>query len=101
MLVTDFNQDSKADVADIDSKQLPLLKASLYCFRWPLLSFVFPRLLLVGFNFAQPFLINRVVQYVNQPIDETNKNDGYGLIGAAILVYIGIAVCLSSMKVRQ
>lgn len=54
---------------------------------------VFPRLCLVGFNYAQPFLISSAIAYVSKPVAAQNKNDGYGLIGAAGIIYIGIAVC--------
>lgn len=57
---------------------------------------VFPRLCLIGFNYAQPFFISSAIAYVSQPIEAQNKNDGYGLIGAAGLIYLGIAVRLDS-----
>ena len=60
---------------------------------WPLLTAIIPRLCLIGFNFAQPFLITRTLNLLYQPINETSKDEGYGLIGAAGLIYLGIAVC--------
>ena len=53
---------------------------------------IFPRLCLVAFNYAQPFLISSAILYVSQ--SSPNKNDGYGLIAATGLVYLGIAVRL-------
>jgi ATP-binding cassette, subfamily C (CFTR/MRP), member 1 len=53
---------------------------------------IFPRLCLVAFNYAQPFLISSAISYVSQP--SPKKNDGYGLIAATGLVYLGIAVRL-------
>jgi hypothetical protein len=64
-----------------------------HCIRWPLALMVFPRLCLIGFNYAQPFLVSSAIAYVSQPVEAQNKNDGYGLIAAAGLIYLGIAVC--------
>ena len=53
-----------------------------------------PRLCLIGFNFCQPFLINRAVTFSQQAVTTETTNVGYGLIGAYILVFVGIAVRL-------
>jgi ATP-binding cassette, subfamily C (CFTR/MRP), member 1 len=58
--------------------------------RWPLLITVFPRLCLIGFNYSQPFLFSTAVTYVSQ--SDASQNYGYGLIGATILIYLGMAV---------
>lgn len=58
--------------------------------RWPLASALFPRLCLIGFTFSQPFLISAILRWVQH--GDTNKNEGYGLIGATILVYLGLAI---------
>ncbi|PYI06874.1 multidrug resistance-associated protein [Aspergillus sclerotiicarbonarius CBS 121057] len=57
---------------------------------WPLVSAVFPRLCLIGFTFAQPFLITSVLDWLNDPHSAENK--GYGLIGATVLIYLGLAL---------
>jgi ATP-binding cassette, subfamily C (CFTR/MRP), member 1 len=64
--------------------------------KWPLLSAIFPRICLIGFKFAQPFLINRVIDYVgNKPdLEGSEKNTGYGLITSTALIYIGLAVSI-------
>jgi ATP-binding cassette, subfamily C (CFTR/MRP), member 1 len=62
------------------------------CLRWPLLSVVPPRLCLIGFNYAQPFLISRMISFVNQPRASQNYNQSLGLIAAAALIYTGVAV---------
>lgn len=69
-----------------------LFVVALRCFKWPLLSVVFPRLCLIAFNFCQPFLINSAINLSQEPVNDRTTNNGYGLIGAYILVYIGIAV---------
>jgi hypothetical protein len=61
--------------------------------KWPVLAVVPPRLMLIGFNFCQPFLINRAVTFSQDPATPQTTNIGYGLIGAYVLVFVGIAVC--------
>lgn len=72
------------------SRQHALLWNTLSCLRWPLLAPVVPRLALIGFNYSQPFLITRIINYVDDV--EGDKNVGYGLIGAAAIIYVGIAI---------
>jgi hypothetical protein len=52
-------------------------------------------LCLTAFMYCQPFLVNLAVSLSLTPVDTPTTNDGYGLIGAAILVYVGIAVSRS------
>ena len=68
--------------------------------KWPLLAAAFPRFCLVGFSFAQPFLINRAILFSGSPNTPENRNVGYGLIGAYVLVYTGIAVRFKLCVVR-
>jgi hypothetical protein len=60
--------------------------------KWPLLSPVLPRIALIGFKYCQPLLLASVVNYVQLPDTDRDRNVGYGLIGATAIVYIGIAV---------
>ncbi|TVY94269.1 ABC transporter, partial [Lachnellula willkommii] len=66
--------------------------------KWPLLSAVIPRLALTGFNYSQPFLLNRAIDLSQQPVNRDTTNDGYGLIGAYILVYVGIAISMGQSQ---
>lgn len=77
---------------DKSSKAHSIIYATLLCLRWEVLSIVFPRLCLIGFNYAQTFFIERVITTLNQPESHNTRNDGYGLIGAAALIYCGKAV---------
>ncbi|MCJ1309562.1 hypothetical protein MMC25_003222 [Agyrium rufum] len=70
----------------------PFLYAILDCLKWPLLSALFPRLCLIGFSYAQPFLITTSIGYVSKVPEDQNKNDGYGIIVATLLIYAGIAI---------
>ncbi|KAK5989808.1 ABC transporter FGM5 [Cladobotryum mycophilum] len=61
----------------------------------PLLLPVAPRIALIGFSFCQPFLINAVLHYLEgaaAPESSSRLNSGYGLIGATIVIYFGIAI---------
>ena len=51
-----------------------------------------PRLCWAAFKFAQPFLINATIRWVDAEQTEGSKNHGYGLIAAYGLVYIGLAL---------
>ncbi|CAG8957988.1 hypothetical protein HYFRA_00000331 [Hymenoscyphus fraxineus] len=62
--------------------------------KWPLLASVFPRLCLIGFNYTQPFLITAAIDLSQSEVTPQSQNEGYGLIGAYILVYVGIAVSM-------
>jgi len=53
---------------------------------------VLPRLCLAGFRFAQPFLIQTIINFVGEPSTEDTGGIAGGLIGATALVYIGMAV---------
>lgn len=60
--------------------------------KWPLLAAVLPRVCLVGFNYAQPYLIQNAVSLLEEAPNERTRMYGHGLIGATALVYLGIAV---------
>lgn len=64
-------------------------------FKWHFLCAVPPRLAYIGFTFCQPFLITRAVDLSSQPVSVASKNDGYGLIGAYLIVYVGIAITMA------
>ncbi|GKZ18500.1 hypothetical protein AbraIFM66951_003380 [Aspergillus brasiliensis] len=53
-----------------------------------------PRLAVTGFTFCQAFLIQSVLHFLENKAEESN-NHGYGLIGATILIYSGIAIATS------
>jgi ATP-binding cassette, subfamily C (CFTR/MRP), member 1 len=70
-----------------------LIWACTKCLCWPLLAAVPARLCLIGFNYAQPFLINRMIKFVSEPRDSSKYyNHSLGLIAAAGVIYIGVAV---------
>lgn len=71
-----------------------LLLAIFWALKWPLLAPVFPYLVLIASQLAQPFLISTILNYVGSTYDggEQQRNIGYGLIAAYGFVYLSIAV---------
>lgn len=57
----------------------------------PLLLPIAPRVALMAFSFCQPFLINTLLGYLAKSPEVSSPNNGYGLMGATVLVYTGIA----------
>ncbi|KAJ5513372.1 P-loop containing nucleoside triphosphate hydrolase protein [Penicillium fimorum] len=66
-------------------------------FKGPLALMVLPRIFLIGFTFSQPFLIASVLNWLDN--SHSASNLGYGLIGATLLIYLGMA--LSSLIYDQ
>ncbi|KAL6921168.1 hypothetical protein FSST1_005194 [Fusarium sambucinum] len=60
--------------------------------KWPILSIVFPRLCFIGFTFCQPFLISATLSWAERDPNSDDASQGYGLIGAWFLVFVGLAV---------
>jgi hypothetical protein len=58
-------------------------------------------LCLIGFNYAQPFLLAAAINALPRMKDNNQKSDGYGLIGATGLIYLGIAVSTSITMYQQ
>lgn len=52
---------------------------------------VAPRIALLAFSFCQPFLIEALLDYLQDP-QTASKNADYGLVGATALTYGGIAI---------
>ncbi|KAF2995600.1 hypothetical protein E8E14_000809 [Neopestalotiopsis sp. 37M] len=73
-----------------------LIVATFSAFKVAFLAPVIPRFCLAGFNFAQPFLINRVVSFVGESESNNPQRNASGiaggLIGATFLVYLGLAL---------
>ncbi|KGO68014.1 ABC transporter, transmembrane domain, type 1 [Penicillium italicum] len=59
-------------------------------FKGTLALMVIPRLFLIGFTFSQPFLIASVLNWLDD--SHSASNEGYGLIGATVLIYLGMAL---------
>ncbi|UKZ49723.1 hypothetical protein TrVGV298_003971 [Trichoderma virens] len=68
---------------------LTLPKVLLRCLSGPFLSATFPRLGLVTFRCCQPILIEQAVRYVQGYTKGEDANEGYWLVVAAFVVYLG------------
>jgi ATP-binding cassette, subfamily C (CFTR/MRP), member 1 len=55
---------------------------------------IFPRICLIGFRYAQPFLLSRTVNFASSP--EESESVGWGLTGAFGLVFLGLAIATGS-----
>jgi ATP-binding cassette, subfamily C (CFTR/MRP), member 1 len=51
-----------------------------------------PRVCLISFTWAQPFLISRLISFFEEPETGKTHNIGLGLIASAALIYTGTAV---------
>ncbi|KAJ0139789.1 hypothetical protein HZ326_17285 [Fusarium oxysporum f. sp. albedinis] len=77
-------------VAARNSGQPSLLKYTFLAYKWQFAAGIIPRLLHSGFNFAQPFLIQSVIVLVSKK--EMSVQISSGLIGATVLIYLGLAI---------
>ncbi len=79
-------------MSQVNRRKKHCLTAAVFRTFFPELSLaLLPRLALVGFNLAQPYLINAMITYITFH-SRLPDNYGYGLIGAYALCYIGIAI---------
>ncbi|KAK2011704.1 hypothetical protein LZ32DRAFT_678947 [Colletotrichum eremochloae] len=69
-----------------------LLCSMLHCTRVSLFLGALPRLILIGFKFCQPFLIHRIITYVDGNRGSDTNLVKYGLIAATGFVYKGTAI---------
>lgn len=81
------------DYSKLQADKFGLLKALIRTLRIPLLLPVLPRLTLLGFTFCQPLFIQSLLDHLSTP--SRDPNAGYGLIGASLLIYSGIAVSMA------
>ncbi|KAJ5294660.1 hypothetical protein PENANT_c006G09572 [Penicillium antarcticum] len=75
-----------------------LLWTFVFHYKWAFLEGVLPRLAYTGFCFAQPFLVERVLDFMTEPEHVNSSNYAYGLIGAYAIVYIGIAISYAAYE---
>ncbi|KIW17840.1 hypothetical protein PV08_05035 [Exophiala spinifera] len=70
----------------------PLAKALFRALRRSCLAPVPARLCYAALLFAQPYLIQRTINFLREPPTRIGDDIGYGLIGATAVIYLGIAI---------
>ncbi|KAJ6002742.1 P-loop containing nucleoside triphosphate hydrolase protein [Penicillium sp. IBT 35674x] len=61
-------------------------------YKWEFFGGILPRMAFTGFLFAQPFLVQRVLDFMTEPEHVNSSNYARGLVAAYGIVYLGIAV---------
>ncbi|KAI8290401.1 ABC transporter [Colletotrichum sp. SAR11_57] len=77
-----------------------LFSTWLRVFAGPMSAAVVPKLFQISFNYAQPLLIQQAIELAGLPQTREYRNRGFGLIGAYVLVYTGIAVSTGQYEWR-
>ncbi|KAK1544257.1 hypothetical protein CPAR01_04890 [Colletotrichum paranaense] len=85
--------DGQPSEASRSSSKYRLIRTCIVTLRWQLLAVVLPRLFLLGFTICQPLILNRFLDFLQNPSETANY--GYGLVGAYGLVYLGISISSS------
>jgi ATP-binding cassette subfamily C (CFTR/MRP) protein 1 len=83
-------------ISDGSKNPYSLLNANWSVYKWQILVQMLPRLAITGFTYSQTFLIHTAVNYLETPKPLRNTNNAYGLIGATVLIYLGIALSSST-----
>lgn len=87
------------DYSKMRGDKFGLTKVLMRTLKGPLLLPIIPRLGLLGFTFAQPFFIERLLDYLAE--DELDPSIGYGFIGASLFIYAGIGLCFAFHRYVQ
>ncbi|KAJ0305181.1 hypothetical protein COL5a_010218 [Colletotrichum fioriniae] len=85
--------DEQPGEASRSSSRYRLIRTCIVTLKWQLLAVVLPRLFLLGFTICQPLILNRFLDFLQNPSETANH--GYGLVGAYGLVYLGISISSS------
>lgn len=86
----------KADIFTAKPEtKLSLPLAVVRAYSWEILAGVPFRIALIALSYSQPFIISRAISFVVEPVTEASEDVGIELIGAAVLVYVGLAVSSS------
>ncbi|KJK66259.1 multi drug resistance-associated protein MRP [Aspergillus parasiticus SU-1] len=73
-------------------RRLALFLALIKCIRWEIAKIAVPRLCLVIFNMAQPFLLSRTMVYFGSIGSRLPRDTAGDLIRDSAIVFIGIAI---------
>ncbi|RAK97795.1 P-loop containing nucleoside triphosphate hydrolase protein [Aspergillus ibericus CBS 121593] len=76
-------------------KRYRLVRAALKIFKYQLMWPAIPRLFLLLFTLLQPILMLRLLRWLEQT-SHRDHDIGYGILGAYVMVYVGLAVATGS-----
>ncbi|KAH8887207.1 ABC transporter [Thozetella sp. PMI_491] len=80
------------DKRQTPERKLELVVAVGRALWWPMVKSAFPRLFVVAFTFAQPFLIENILSLLVLPEEKNTYAKGQALIAATAIIYVGLAV---------
>ncbi|KGO73238.1 ABC transporter, integral membrane type 1 [Penicillium italicum] len=80
------------DYSNLKGDKFGLVKVLIRTLKVPLLVPIPARLVLLCFTFCQPLFLEKLLDYLSQPV--LDKNFGYGFIGASLLIYSGLAISM-------
>lgn len=83
---------SQLETHSTSGDKFGLAKALVRVLSVPFLLVLGPSFARMGFLFCQPFLINSLLNYLQESPETRSANTGYGLIGATLIIYPGIAI---------
>ena len=69
-----------------------MLLSLFRCLKLPFLAAIFPRLCLIGFTFCQPFFLNRLLRYLQEPYSRDEDDGGIVYVVVYALIYLGMAI---------
>ncbi|KAL3441173.1 P-loop containing nucleoside triphosphate hydrolase protein [Aspergillus insuetus] len=84
--------------AENQTGKASLLGVVFKTFKWSILAVVPPRLCLIGLTFCQPLLLHKAMELSAEKVTVESTHVGYGLIGAYVLVYVGMAIMMSQQQ---
>jgi hypothetical protein len=88
-------------LSDKHKEGYPMIFAGVACLKWNLLITVPPRAGMIAISYAQTFLINDAINYLETPRQLRDVRHAYGLIGAAAIIYTGTAVIQHSSQLLK
>jgi hypothetical protein len=91
--ICSFEENTEFSTARPEGKaSLPF--AVVRAFKWDIALGVPVKIAFIAFSSAQPFIINRAISLVSEADTESSKNAGVELVGATVLLYLGLAVSI-------
>lgn len=91
--ICSFEENTKFSTARPEGKaSLPF--AVVRALKWDIILGVPVKIVFIEFSSTQPFIISRAISLVSEPDTEASKNMGVELVGATVLLYLGLAVSI-------